>query len=805
MTPGTTAGATCDLCGASAAKAPQLQVFRGEDKRFCCTGCLNVYAILLESGAIDAGVDLRQTDLFQESQRLGLLGRAESEAGFAIPEGAETKETLYQLTGMWCAACGWVVEHALRKEHGIVSAEVLFTSDLLKVTYCPQMVPPGTVPERVKSLGYRAAEFGTEQEGDRRAWQDMLLRLGIAAGLWMNVMLFSLVIYASYWEGIAGWAQRAVPFILMGLTLPVVLYSAWPIHRIAWYGFKAGQLRMEALISTGVLAAFTYSSAQAFLGGKHFYFDTACAIVTLVLTGKALERHAKDRSARAIAMLHRLLPKKARLRIDGQERFVAIEALEPGTVILVKPGERIPADGVVMEGQSTVDESVVTGESDPRAKAVHDTVICGSLNMAGVLDIRVTRCGEDSTLAQIVKSVQSALASKSPLERLVDQVSRVFIPVVLALAALTVVVCLSRGLSGTEAMLRGIAVLVIACPCALGIATPLATTAAIGAASRQGIIIRDVRVLETFRKVDLLILDKTGTVTEGDFRVRHADLEHLEWVAALESYSEHPLAHAVGRYAKDEGCLQLDASDLVVREGRGILGTVANHRVIVGNRRLFREEGVGLPPTLETKAHAWEAEGLTVAFVGVDGLAAGALAFGDRPRPEAAAVIAELRARGVRTVLLSGDARATTERIAKAVGIDDFVGEVSPTEKADTVRRFQAEGKVVAMVGDGINDAPALAAADLGIAMGSGADLAMHAAPVVLMRDSLTRITRVFRLATFTLRVLKQNLFWAFFYNTAGISLAMTGVLNPILAAGAMVLSSLSVIGNSMRLGRDRA
>ena len=797
-------GGGCDLCGAAATKNPQLQSFRDVPKRFCCTGCLNVYAILLESGTLEAGQDPRETSLFQESLRLGLLGQAEAPVP-ALPEGAETREVLYQLSGMWCAACGWVVEHALRQEPGIVSAEVLFTSDLLKVTYCPQLIPPGTVPDRVKALGYRAAEFGSEQEGDRREWQDMVLRLGIAGAMWMNVMLFSLVIYASYWEGIAGWAQRGVPFILMALALPAVLYSAWPIHRIAWFGLKTGHLRMEALISTGVLAAFLYSSAQAFLGGRHFYFDTACAIVTLVLTGKALERGAKDRSARAIAMLHRLLPRKARLRLEGQDHFVAIEALEPGTVLLVKPGERIPADGVVVEGASAVDESVVTGESDPRPKAVGGEVICGSLNTTGVLAIRVTRCGEDSTLAQIVKSVQGALASKSPLERTVDRVSRVFIPVVLGLAALTVAVCLLRDLSTTEALLRGIAVLVIACPCALGIATPLATTAAIGAASRQGIIIRDVRVLETFRRVDLLILDKTGTLTEGVFRVRHSALEHLDLVAGLESYSEHPLAHALVRHAEGQGLGRLDASDIEVRPGRGLLGTVAGRRVAVGNRTLLAEEGVLLPAALAARAEGWEAEGLTVAFAAVDGVSAGAMAFGDRPRDEAAAVVAELRARGIRTVLLSGDAPATTERIARAVGVDAWVGGVSPAEKAEAVRGFQAEGKVVAMVGDGVNDAPALAAADLGIAMGSGADLATHAAPVVLMLDSLTRISGVFRLATLTLRVLKQNLFWAFFYNTLGISLAMTGVLNPILAAGAMVLSSLSVIGNSMRLGRDRA
>ena len=793
----------CELCGAGATKHPQVQVFRDQELRFCCTGCLNVYAILLESGAIEAGVDLRQTDLFQESQRLGLLGVAEPLPA-ALPEGAETREALYQLSGMWCAACGWVVEHGLRQEPGIVTAEVLFTSDLLKVTYCPQLLPPDVIPERVKALGYRAAEFGTEQEGARREWQDMVLRLGIAGAMWMNVMLFSLVIYASYWEHIAGWAQRFIPFILMGLALPAVLYSAWPIHRIAWFGLKRGTLRMEALISTGVLAAFLYSSVQAFQGGRHYYFDTACAIVTLVLAGKALERGAKDRSARAIAMLHRLLPRKARLRIEGQERFVAIEALEPGLVFLVKPGERIPADGVVVAGSSAVDEAVVTGEADPRAKTVGSAVVCGSLNTSGVLEVRVTRAGEDSTLAQIVKSVQGALASKSPLERTVDQVSRIFIPVVLGLALATVVVCLGRGLHPTEALLRGIAVLVIACPCALGIATPLATTAAIGSASRQGIIIRDVRVLETFRKVDLLVLDKTGTLTEGDFRVRHAALDHLDLVAGLESYSEHPLAHAIGRYAADQGVARLDASDIEVRAGLGLSGRVADRCVAVGNRKLLAAECIALGLELDAQAATWEAEGLTVAFAAVDGTCVGALAFGDRPRAEAVEVIAELRARGIRTVLLSGDSPATTERVARSVGVDAWVGGVAPAEKAEAVRRFQAEGKVVAMVGDGVNDAPALAAADLGIAMGSGADLATHAAPVVLMRDSLSRITSIFRLATLTVRVLKQNLFWAFFYNTLGIALAMTGILNPILAAGAMVLSSLSVIGISMRLGRQQ-
>ena len=795
--------ATCDLCGAPAGKRPRTQSFDAAEKVFCCMGCLNVYGILFESGILASGVDIRQTDIFQESLRLGLLGGEKAEEGRpAIPLDAETKEALYHLSGMWCASCGWVVEHVLAREHGIVSAEVLFASDLLKVKYCPQFLLPDRIPERVAALGYRAEEEGAGREGDRREWQDLLLRLGVAGAMWMNVMLFSLVIYASYWEGIADWARRAVPFILMFLTAPVIFYSAWPIHRIAWLGLRQRFLRMEALISTGVLAAFIYSSAQAFLGGKHYYFDTACAIVTLMLTGKMLERGAKERSAKALTLLHRLLPRKARLRIEGRERFVAIEALEPGMAYLVKPGERIPADGTIIEGSSKVDESVVTGESELRSKGIGDDVICGSLNAAGVLEVRVSRSGEDSTLAQIIRSVENALAGRSPLERVVDRVSRIFIPTVLLIAVATLAGCLLAGLPPTVAMLRAIAVLVIACPCALGIATPLATTAAVGSASSNGILIRDVRVLETFRKVDVLVLDKTGTVTDGLFRVRESAVEHLDLLASLESYSEHPVARALARHASEEGLTLRDAVDIQVREGMGIAGTVAGRRVVVGNRAMIQAEGGAVPPDLEAVARTWQEAGRTVAYAAVDGRSAGALAFGDSPRPEAVKVISELRQRGIRIVLLSGDAQATTERIAAVIGADEWLGEVPPGEKASAIQRFQGGGAVVAMVGDGINDAPALAAADLGIAMGSGADLAMQTAPVVLMSNSLLRIPETFRLAGRTLRIVRQNLFWAFFYNATGIILAMAGVLNPILAAGAMVLSSLSVIGNSLRLNR---
>jgi len=793
----------CDLCDLPAGREPFTRAFDGVERAFCCAGCLNVYTILSESGLTAAGVDLRQTELFRESLQLGLISTRDS-GERTLPPDAETREALYHLSGLWCSSCGWLIEHALSREYGVVSAEVLFTSDLLKVKYCPQYLEPERIPNRVEALGYRIAEYTGDREADRTEWRDLLLRLGIAGGLWMNVMLFSLVIYASYFESIAEGARKSVPLILMALATPAVFYSGWPILRLGFLGLVRGVIRMEALISTGVLAAYGYSVVQAFLGGQHYYFDTACAIVTLVLAGKALERSAKEKTARSISLLYRLMPKKARLLHDGRERFVAVDALEPGMTLLVKPGERIPADGIVFHGNSPVDESVVTGESEPRSKIPGDEVIGGSCNGAGVLEIRVTRAGEEGTLAQIIRSVESAVAGRTPLERSVDRAARIFVPVVLLIAVATLVGCRIVGLPFTEAMLRAIAVLVIACPCALGIATPLATTAAVGASSSRGILIRDARVLETFEAVDLVILDKTGTATEGEFRVRHAAIqpEALALLAGLESTSTHPLARALVRYAGENGVDYATPRDVVIRQGHGMTGTVLSRRVVAGNRPLMDLEEVILPPDVVAQSKVWELEGLTVVFCAVDGVAAGAVAFGDRLRAGAASFVDDLRRQRIGTMLLSGDSLETTARVAAQLAVDDFRGAVTPAGKAEVVRRMRAAGRVVAMAGDGINDAPALAAADLGIAMGSGTDLAMQAAPVVLMGDSLARIGETFEIARSTRKVVRQNLFWAFFYNSLGIGLAIAGILNPILAAGAMVISSLSVIGNTLRLDR---
>jgi len=772
----------CTLCGLNANGA-----------RFCCAGCENVHAILMESGVLEPGQSFRDTAIFQQSLRLGLISNPRQQETPALPAN-EVRQTVYQLSGMWCTSCGWLIEHALTRTAGVLSAEVIFASDLLKVRYSPQHLPPGRIVERVESLGYRASEYTGQNADSDAERRDLLLRVGVAAFLSMNVMTFSLVIYTSYFQKIAASFAAYIPFVLMGLATPSVFYCALPILRIAWAGVRARVLRMETLLAMGILMAYGYSVVQAFTARKHVYFDTACAIVTLVLTGKAIERGAKEKTMRAITLLYRLMPTKARLMVDGVERFVSLEALRTDAVFRVKSGERIPADGVVLEGRSHADESVLTGESAPRPKAPGDPVICGSINSGGVLDVRATRVGADSTLARIVRTVEQASANRTQVERTVDCVARVFIPAVLALSVATFggwFLC--TGHAG-DALMHAIAVLVIACPCALGIATPLALTAAVAALSRRGILVSDTRVLETIRQVDVVVLDKTGTATEGEFALvdSSGDTSRMAELAILESHSEHPLAQALVDHVGSAGS---QASDVRLHPGMGISGTVSGTPYFLGNRKLVETiagEFTDVYP-LAASAH-------TIAYFGWDNQLRGALAFGDRIRPEAIELCAGLRRRGIRTMLLSGDSRATTESTATAIGASDWQAEATPDRKVEVIRSLQASGSIVAMIGDGVNDAPSLAQADLGIALSSGADIAIEAAPLVLIHSSLGAVMETLDLARRAFRIVRQNLFWAFAYNVIGITLAVTGVLTPILAAGAMVLSSLSVIGNSRRL-----
>lgn len=801
----------CDLCGLGVGRNPFRQSFSGKEKQFCCLGCLNVFTILTESGVVASGQNIRESEIFKRSLELGLISnRTEKEKVFEIPPDAPTKETLLHVSGMWCSACSWLIEHSLNNERGVISAEAFFASDLVKVKYCPQFLPPERLTKRIEQLGYKASEFNPDNEISAAEKRDLVLRIGVAAFLWLNIMTFGMALIVGYFEEISASIRYFFPFMLAVLAAPVLLYSAKPINHLAWTGLKNGTIRMETLLATGIWAAYIYSIIQAFRGDIHVYFDTAAAIVTLVLLGKLMEKGAKERTTQSISMLYRMMPKKVRLLVENIERFVAIEALNLGDVFLVKAGERIPADGIVVEGESHTDESLLTGESNPIGKQIGSCVISGSLNVGNAIQISATKVGQDTTLSQIIGLVENAVSSRSNLERTVDKVSRIFVPGVILFAVLTFAVCYGFGFTTVEeALMRAITILVIACPCALGLATPLAITAAVGESSRNGILVSDSSVLEKIRNIDVVIFDKTGTITEGKFELldyalteNSLDFEKtcLPLIAALEKFSEHPLGTAVVRLAESKQTVFAETKAVDILKGLGITGKVAGKQVFIGNQRLVREQNLPLAKHLAEKAAEWEAVGKTVAYFGFDLEVKGVICFGDIIKNEAKNVIAELKTRGIITWIISGDSAATTKHVADLVKADDFRADALPIDKANAIKDLQVKGLSVAMIGDGINDAPALARADLGIAMGSGTDIAMKAADIVLMGNSLEKILTVFDLSKKTWRIVRQNLFWAFFYNTLGMSLAVTGILNPIMAAGAMLLSSLSVIGNSLRL-----
>ncbi len=802
----------CDLCGLDA-KEPLKETFGKIEKNFCCLGCQNVFAMLNESGLLASNQDLKASDLFQQSLALGLVANPNTttdKAKITLPENAPTKEVMFQISGMWCSACAWFVESILQKQTGVIKAEVFFASDLAKIKYYPQLLPLETLKNTLKKVGYQI-NFFTEESAQDHERTGLLLRLGIATFLWLNIMTLNTTLYVGYFEQISDSFRYFLPYLLMLLTSPVIFYCAQPILSTAFNGLKHRTVRMETLLGLGIIAAYVYSIVQAIRGGSHVYFDTASAIVTLVLLGKYIERSAKIRVSQAIVLLYQMMPKKVRIWSEGKENFVSIENLKVGDEFIVKAGERIAADGIVVAGHSHTDESLLTGESLPVVKEVGSDVVCGSINKDSVLQISATKVGSDTTLNQIIKLVENSLSNRSALVRAVDHISQVFVPVVIGLSLATFLYASSLGKENLgEALMQAITVLVIACPCALGMATPLAITAAIGKATSQGILVRDSSVLEKAYKLNTVVLDKTGTITKGIFSLVNFQLikdlnkefvsEYLPLLASIEKASEHPLGRAVVNFAGEKQVASnLFTSEVLVQKGKGIVGAVEGKKVFIGNRRLLQDLAID-SSELQNQAQTWENQGNTVVFFGLDNQLIGIMAFGDEIKPEAVNLVKELKHQGIKVFLVSGDALATTKAVAEKIEVDSFYAETLPERKAELLKEFQTQGAILAMVGDGINDAPALAQADIGIALGSGTDIAMQAAAVVLMKNSLTEVFSTFELAHKTWRIIKQNLFWAFLYNSLGISLAVLGLLNPLIAAGAMLISSISVIVNSLRL-----
>jgi heavy metal translocating P-type ATPase len=798
---------TCSLCGLKLPRHPHRAESHGTTYEFCCTGCRQVFVLLDESGLL--GGDYKKSDLYQTSLRLGIIGNPDDSGREDVTEESlrDAHELVLRVDGMWCSSCSWLIEKVVRAEPGIVHARVLYASDTAKVYYRPETIGPDRITSLIQKLGYATASRDADDDvvsADRRS---LLITMGVALFLMMNVMFFSYTMYIGYFQELAPEIRSLVPLILFGLATPAVFWCGAAIHRKGLRSLLAGAPTMEALFSIGIFSAYAYSIYSALNGQIHLYFDTATGLVALLLVGKYIELSAKSRASESIQRLYQMLPKKVRVRAPEGERLVSVEKLNVGDTFIVKSGEKIPADGTIVTGRAIVDESLLTGEPTPIEKIAGNAVVASSMNVNGILEIRAERIGRDTILAGIITMVEHALSTRSSLEEIVDRVVRYFIPVVISLAVVVLGVLLASGAGMEAALVRAISVLVVACPCALGMATPLAIAAGIGYAAKNGILIRDGAALQHAGRISTVVFDKTGTITEGTFTLGRCwsgmmpEDEALARVASLEESSNHPIAHALVRAARDRGLTLAGAESVSIHQGSGIEGVAGGKRVVVGKEEFVRKMGFVIDETQKQLAgHSVEA-GETIVYFGVEGHdVAGYLLLGDAVKHSASGAVAALHARGIVTRLLSGDSRATTAAIARLTGMEIWDGEALPADKIRVIRELQNGNKTVAMVGDGVNDAPALAQADVGIAMSEGTEIAVQSASVMLLRDDLKLIPDAIDISRRTLAVIRQNLIWAFAYNCVGIIVAALGLLNPFVAAGAMVASSLSVVGNSMRL-----
>ena len=705
------------------------------------------------------------------------------------------------ITGMTCASCAARIEKRLNKLDG-VAATVNFASEHAAVAFDPDQVRVADLIDAVEAAGYGAAlpEAVTDEDPAR----PYRVRLLVAVVLTVPLVVFAWVDAARP----PGWQWASLV-----LATPVVAYAGWPFHRAAATNARHGVATMDTLISVGTLAAWTWSTVVV-LGGltTSIYFDTAGAITALILLGRYLEARAKRRSGAAIRALLELGAKEAHLLRDGQEVLVPVEALTVGDRFVVRPGEKVATDGVVTAGTSAIDQSMLTGESVPVEVGPGDAVAGATVNTSGRLVVEATRVGSATALAQIARLVAEAQAGKAPVQRLADRISAVFVPIVMGVSALTLVGWLVvGGAATTAAFTAAVAVIVIACPCALGLATPTAIMVGTGRGAQLGIVIKGPEVLEQTRQVTTVVLDKTGTLTEGAMAVSAVvpadgvdEAELLRLAAGAEDASEHPIARAIAAAGRERLGELPAVESFTARAGLGVEAVVDGHGVVIGRPGLLADRRVSLPARLTAEADRLEAAGSTVVGVAWDGEARGLVAVADRVKPTSRQAVADLRALGLTPVLLTGDNERTARAVAAEVGIDRVLADVLPGEKAAEVARLQAAGEVVAMVGDGVNDAPALARADLGLAIGTGADVAIEASDITLVAGDLRTAADAIRLSRRTLRTIEGNLFWAFGYNVVAVPLAVAGVVNPIVAAAAMAFSSVFVVTNSLRLRRFR-
>lgn len=757
-------------------------------------------------GVVSATVNLlanKATIEFEEGKITpDTLIKTIEKTGYEVPL---IKKTLI-IEGMTCAACSTRVEKALKKLDGVVKANVNLSNNKATVEYPSGAIEDDTLIKTVEKAGYKAeieVERDLDREKELREKEIKSLKTSFIISAILSAPLLSAMFF--HMAGVDnillnGWFQFA-------LATPVQFIIGWRFYKGAYNALRGGGANMDVLVAMGTSAAYFYSVYNVIVGVHEYYFEASAIIITLILLGKTFEAVAKGKTSEAIKKLMGLQPKTARVVRDGEEIDLPIEKVEIGDIIVVRPGEKIPVDGKIVEGHSAIDESMITGESIPVDKSVDDEVIGATINKLGSFKFKATKIGKDTVLSQIVKLVEDAQGSKAPVQRLADKISGIFVPIVVGIAALTFIIAYFLTGEFDIGLINAVAVLVIACPCALGLATPTAIMVGTGKGAENGILIKSGEHLERAHKMNAIVFDKTGTITKGEPEVTDIITfeterdEMLRIAASIERTSEHPLGQSIVKKGQEELIKLSEPEKFMAVPGKGLKAIFEGKEVFIGNRKLMKDNNISIE-IAEEKLLSLEEQGKTAMILGINGKLSGIIAVADGIKETSKKAISDLKDMGLDIYMMTGDNARTARAIAEQVGIDNILAEVLPENKAEEVEKIKSTGKHVGMVGDGINDAPALAAADVGFAIGTGTDVAMEAADITLMRGDLSGVVTAIRLSHMTMKTIKQNLFWAFFYNSVGIPFAALGFLNPMVAGAAMAFSSVSVVTNSLRLKR---